>query len=86
MTRAKKTNKKKILNVTNAVYAAPDALKWKKKSKFVRPPCLDTCGYGELIFRGEDAAQQFCAYITQPYVKNSILIAHNATVLTFIPF
>lgn len=49
-----------------------------KKSKFVRPPYLDTCGYRELIFQGENAAEQFCAYITQPYVKNSILITHNA--------
>lgn len=49
-----------------------------KKSKFVRPPCPDTCSHRELIFCGENAAQQFCAYITQPHVKNTILIAHNA--------
>ncbi|XP_034302591.2 uncharacterized protein [Magallana gigas] len=49
-----------------------------KKIKFVRSPCPDTCGHRELIFRGEDAAQRFCAYVTQPHVKNTILIAHNA--------
>ncbi|KAK3105044.1 hypothetical protein FSP39_015966 [Pinctada imbricata] len=49
-----------------------------KKSEFVHPPCSDTCGHRELIFRGENATQQFCAYVTQPHVKNTILIAHNA--------
>lgn len=49
-----------------------------KKSKFVRPPCPETCGQRELIFRGEDTAQRFCMYVTQPHMKNTILIAHNA--------
>jgi hypothetical protein len=49
-----------------------------KKSKFVSPPCPETCGQRELIFRGEDTAQRFCAYVTQPHMKNTILIAHNA--------
>ena len=49
-----------------------------KKSEFVRPPCPDTCGHRELIFRGERTAEQFCRYVTQPYLKNTILIAHNA--------
>ena len=49
-----------------------------KKSKFVRPPCPDTCGHREQIFQGERTAEQFCRYVTQPHLKNTILIAHNA--------
>ncbi|XP_065934895.1 uncharacterized protein [Magallana gigas] len=56
-----------------------------KKSKFIRPPCSDTCGHRELIFRGEHAAQQSCAYVTQPHMKNTILIAHNANSFDLYP-
>lgn len=35
-----------------------------KKLKFVGPPCPDSCGHRERIFRGEAAAQEFCSYVT----------------------
>lgn len=49
-----------------------------KKSKFVGPPCPGTCGHREQIFRGERTAEQFCHYVCQPHIKNTILVAHNA--------
>ena len=52
--------------------------KMNKKGEFEKSPCPDTCGFRESIFRGDDAAVQFCSYITQEHQKNFILIAHNA--------
>ena len=49
-----------------------------KKGQFVRPICKETCGQRESVFRGEDAATQFCSYITKEQCKNFTLIAHNA--------
>lgn len=49
-----------------------------RKSKFVGPPCPGTCGHREQIFQGERTAEQFCHYLCQPHIKNTILIAHNA--------
>jgi hypothetical protein len=39
-----------------------------QKWKFVRPPCPKTCGQRELIFPGERAAEEFCSYVTQPFL------------------
>lgn len=49
-----------------------------KNSKFVIPPCPNTCGTRELLFKGNDSIKGFCSYITQKHCKNSILVAHNA--------
>lgn len=42
------------------------------------PPCSDTCGKRELVFSGDNVAEQFCAYVTSKHCKDSILVAHNA--------
>ena len=48
-----------------------------EKSRFLHPPCPGTCGYRERVFRGDDAAEQFCSYFIK-YCKNTIFVAHNA--------
>lgn len=48
------------------------------KGEFTEPPCPDLCGKRELVFSGDDAAVQFCTYVTSKQCRNSILIAHNA--------
>ena len=48
-----------------------------EKSRFLHPPCPCTCGYRERVFRGDDAAKQFCSYFIK-YCKNTIVVAHNA--------
>ncbi|XP_062620655.1 uncharacterized protein LOC134282247 [Saccostrea cucullata] len=49
-----------------------------RKGEFMFPPCTDTCGKRELVFSGDSAAEQFCAYITSKHCRDSILVAHNA--------
>jgi hypothetical protein len=44
----------------------------------VNPPCPDTCGKREVVFSGDDAAEQFCDFVSSNHCRNSILIAHNA--------
>ena len=49
-----------------------------EKGEYVNPPCPDTCGKREVVFSGDDAAEQFCGFVTSNHCRDSILIAHNA--------
>lgn len=49
-----------------------------QKGECVSPPCHTTCGKREIVFSGDEAAEQFCAYVTSKHCRDSILIAHHA--------
>ena len=49
-----------------------------RQGEFLFSPCPDSCGKRELVFSGDDAAEQFCSYVTRKQCNDSILIAHNA--------
>lgn len=49
-----------------------------KRKQYIYPPCTGSCGFREHIFKGDNAASQFCSHILREEYKESILIAHNA--------
>jgi len=42
------------------------------------PPCEETCGYRERLFKGNDTVAKFCDHIMTSHYKNTVRIAHNA--------
>jgi len=50
----------------------------RKNDAFVSLPCPITCGYREMVFRGQDTAHHFCEWLFHPQHANCIVVAHNA--------
>ena len=50
----------------------------KKENCFERAPCRDTCGFREIIFRGQNVKQDFGKWLINPAHKGFCTIGHNA--------
>ena len=54
---------------------------WDKEAKtFVNPPCLDTCGFREVIFRGDATLEKFGDWLFSAQHKDANVLAHNMKV------
>ncbi|XP_062597068.1 uncharacterized protein LOC134258520 [Saccostrea cucullata] len=49
----------------------------KKEKCYLRPPCVDTCGFRETVFRGDDTARMFCDWLFREHHKGYTVLAHN---------
>lgn len=45
---------------------------------FVKPPCTNSCGLREKIFKGPDTCKLFCQWLISPQHDKMVVIAHNA--------
>ena len=53
-------------------------LKWDSKNKcYARQPCRDTCGKREVVFKGDNTATLFGAWLFSKQHKDSTVLAHN---------
>jgi hypothetical protein len=50
----------------------------KKKKMYVRDPCPTTCGMREIVFKGDNTAEDFSNWLVHPNHKHYITLAHNA--------
>ena len=49
----------------------------KKEGCFERSPC-DSCGFRQVIFKGDQTQESFCKWLFTPFHKGFTTIAHNA--------
>jgi len=50
----------------------------KDTGQYTKPPCAQTCGFRQKLFRRPSACREFVNWITQPDRKNFNILAHNA--------
>lgn len=54
---------------------------WDKENKhFVRQPCVDTCGFREVIFQGDNTLEEFGNWLFCAQHKDTTVLAHNMKV------
>lgn len=57
---------------------------WDNKTKmFARQPCTDTCGFREVIFRGDATLDEFGNWLFSAQHKDATVMAHNMKVSLF---
>jgi hypothetical protein len=48
-----------------------------KTKSYEREPCPQTCGYREVVFKGDDTAQEFSAWLCSPAHEDYTVLSHN---------
>ena len=50
----------------------------KKKKKYKYPPCPETCGHREVVFKGANTSERFASWLCSPIHRNFTVAAHNS--------